>query len=893
MELQETRMSKDEKDGGSDLDIFEGLGKKGAKAAAPPPPPPGSAASDPSVNAAARSMRVDAKRTLLGIPGPATLPTELRGKAQAPSGAASTTSSRPPPLPRRASLPDIQATSGAVSTTAESGGSTPPSQTTPSVPAGSRPAIRKATTHPPSNSAARAATVATSPPVAAVAPGTTARPNGKANLDWDDEEATTVFKEEDRKKAASGAPPADKAAAAEQNEESGQQLQSVAPSPEPERASMDAILSEPPRHAQVPTNSPAGATPAPDADVAPITVQEPAVIADSAPITVQELATVVTSTSAAETDAPPAPALVATPAAESPRPDVTSPLDTLGSRSAPPAPEPGATSLSGAFPSLAQKPGSLSPPGLPPAARVRLAPPPMSRGPRSTTPPPPHVGPPRTPGASAAPPPRPPPPPGQVTTAPMHMPERPRDDGWGPQGTAPFKQEQMPSTAPPSLARGLEGGNPAGGLTSHPPVMPLAYPSIPPAVSAYPARHAPAHPSPSRASNLPPVGRTMEQTMRTRPSSKTPLIASIVGAVVAIAAGVFFLMPRSGTLVVNVADAKGGVVNHLEILVDGAKRCESAPCIVHDVSSGIHEVKVAAKGFESPAPRALTFDGRPVQTDFQLLPAKGAAGTGFKVAAPQPGLRLQVDGKDVGPLPQEVRDLEPGEHKLHFTGDRYQPLDKTITVAKDEMVELGNVNLRVTKGKATIQLTTAGAKVVLVNGPTRKEVPTFPIAIEFDPSEKWELSATKDGFDEFKERVVFDDGQAEKTFTITLTPKSAAVGAVPAAPSATAAVVAAPTAPTAPREPATVPKAAPKDVKPAAEPAASEPETLLKINSLPASSIVLDGKPIGVTPQPHVVVTPGPHTITFVNAEQSLKKTINVDVKAGEAKAAFAKLRDD
>jgi hypothetical protein len=30
----------------------------------------------------------------------------------------------------------------------------------------------------------------------------------------------------------------------------------------------------------------------------------------------------------------------------------------------------------------------------------------------------------------------------------------------------------------------------------------------------------------------------------------------------------------------------------------------------------------------------------------------------------------------------------------------------------------------------------------------------------------------------------------------------------------------------------------------------------------------------------------------FVNAEQSLKKSITVDVKAGETKAAFAKLRD-
>ncbi len=377
----------------------------------------------------------------------------------------------------------------------------------------------------------------------------------------------------------------------------------------------------------------------------------------------------------------------------------------------------------------------------------------------------------------------------------------------------------------------------------------------------------------------------MERTIHTRPASKTPLVAGMLIGVAAIAASaVFFLMPRTGMLVVNVADTRGGAVSNLEVTVDRTKRCDSAPCIVRDVSAGVHEVKVVAKGFEPPAPRAVTVDGRrDVPTDFQLVAAKASAGTGFKVSAPQPGLKLQVDGKDVGDLPQEIKDLEPGEHKLHFTGERYQPLDKTISVGKDEIVDLGNVNLKVAKGKATIQLATTGAKVVLVSGTTRKEVPQFPMAIEFDTNDKWELIATKDGFEELKQPIVFEDGQAEKTFNITLSPKGSATTAA---------------APPTPRDPsslAAAPKAASAVVKPAAsaDTSAATGETVLKINSLPASSIVLDGKPIGVTPQAHVPVSPGTHTITFVNAEQSLKKTISVDVKAGETKAAFAKLREE
>lgn len=381
--------------------------------------------------------------------------------------------------------------------------------------------------------------------------------------------------------------------------------------------------------------------------------------------------------------------------------------------------------------------------------------------------------------------------------------------------------------------------------------------------------------------------------MVVRQPSKAPLYGAILAGVAVLAGAVAFFMPRTGTLVVNVADTKGGAVQNLEVLVDGTKRCDSAPCIVNEISAGVHEVKVVAKGYEALAPRAVTVDSkRDVPTDFQLSPAKTAAGTGFKVAATHSGVKLAVDGKDIGLLPQELRDLGAGEHKLHFSGERYAPLDKTVSIAKDEIVDIGNVTLKVLKGKATIQLGTPGAKVYLVNGANRKEVPQFPMAIEFDPNEKWELQGTKDGFDEYREKIAFDDGQSEKTYNVTLSPKGSSPS-IAHVPAAAFAPQSAPVAPAAPVAKAAAPAAAPVEApKKEAAPATAGGESVLKINSLPAASIVLDGKPIGVTPQTHVVVSPGSHTIMFVNSEQSLKKTITVDVKAGETKPAFAKLRD-
>ena len=44
----------------------------------------------------------------------------------------------------------------------------------------------------------------------------------------------------------------------------------------------------------------------------------------------------------------------------------------------------------------------------------------------------------------------------------------------------------------------------------------------------------------------------------------------------------------------------------------------------------------------------------------------------------QPGVKLFVDGKEVGPLPQELRDLTPGDHKVRLAGtDRYAPFEKS------------------------------------------------------------------------------------------------------------------------------------------------------------------------------------------------------------------------
>ncbi len=129
-----------------------------------------------------------------------------------------------------------------------------------------------------------------------------------------------------------------------------------------------------------------------------------------------------------------------------------------------------------------------------------------------------------------------------------------------------------------------------------------------------------------------------------------------------------------------------------------------------------------------------------------------------------------------------------------------------------------------------------------------------------------------------------------------------AVAAPKPAPAAPAAPVAPTVAATPKPAPAPAPAPAPTPA-PVAKPVVAAPSPAaagstagmgtLTINSLPASSVKVDGKGIGSTPIKNYTVKAGKHTITFENAEEGLTKTIEVDVAPGEDKKAIAKLRSE
>jgi hypothetical protein len=292
-------------------------------------------------------------------------------------------------------------------------------------------------------------------------------------------------------------------------------------------------------------------------------------------------------------------------------------------------------------------------------------------------------------------------------------------------------------------------------------------------------------------------------------------------------------------------------------------------------------VKVLADGYDAPAPQSVSVDSRKdAMASFTL--SATSKGQGLKVGGVQPGVKLYVDEKEIGPLPQEVRDLTPGDHTIKVAGsERYQPLEQHVTVTRDSVQDLGTVTLKVLKGKATISLGTQGARVYLVSGTDRRELPMLPISVDIDTTKTWSLQGSKPGYNDYTQAISFDDGQAEKTYAVSLDLKG-----TPAAPAPVTYASPPPAAPA--PAPAPAPAAAPAPVAVASPDSGGD--AFLNINSIPASTCFLDGRSLGSTPKIHVTVKPGKHTVKFVNSDQGLSKTISVSVGSGETKTAAANL---
>ncbi|MBK8257793.1 MAG: PEGA domain-containing protein [Polyangiaceae bacterium] len=461
-------------------------------------------------------------------------------------------------------------------------------------------------------------------------------------------------------------------------------------------------------------------------------------------------------------------------------------------------------------PSLPKPPGSLGPlpPVAPPPSKVGAALPPPSAPPPPPLPPPPGLS-----AESRAPAPLPPPVPPPAASLGSQLGLSPKKKGgaggaavdmdWDDEEESTHVYDKatdgMPMPAPPQPrpAAGLPAVSKASAAASllaasggaaKPSVQPPTVPPAPP-LPTIPQSVAPQPPVPAQ-----PASRLDEPTaIRPRPvvpqqqgGSKAGIVLGGLALVVVLALAAFMLVPRKGELNIDVKSKTGGPVAKAEIFINGQKKCDTAPCLVKDLEAGSVSIKVL--GDFAPAEQTgMVEAGKEKAVLIQVEVGKpanepatasgpSASQAGLKIAGATEGAKVFIDGAEKGTLPIDLKDLAPGTHKVRIeAGDRYEKVERSVEIAGGETKDLGTIKLKVLKGQVVLELGTAGANVAIVPDKSKKieisdkQWKSQPVKIELDPGEGYKLIATKKGFDDFKQEISFDDGQAVKTIKIDMT----------------------------------------------------------------------------------------------------------------------------
>lgn len=431
----------------------------------------------------------------------------------------------------------------------------------------------------------------------------------------------------------------------------------------------------------------------------------------------------------------------------------------------------------------------------------------------------------------------------------------PNDVGWDDDDDKTTIYDKDTQAAAQSLLQ------PSGGAQRPPPPM-----SRPPAammqpVSANVMGRTTAPPSPHEASfSMPPPRGSTQRVL--------PYLLAVVGAGV-VGVLVLLILPKKGALTVTVAGGPGNKpLAAVEVVVDDRLRCRESPCELTGLKPGTHYVEVRASGYQGTAKSAVAVVGAQTAVhNVQLI----RAGTGIKVFGEGAGLQLSVDGQAFGPLPQELRQMEPGEHVVQVAGGpRYEVFQQRIVVDPGRMTPIGPIKLKVIEGLATIKAgaNAEGAEVMLKVGDSRRMLPALPVRLEVETKRSHVLVAKRKGFVSFEQPIVFEDGQAEKTITVNLSERHSPR---PAAPVVAVA-----------RPPArSIAKATPRTESPSRAPVPAT-ESRITLRSSPPSNVVLDGRPLGHTPHDGIEIKPGKHRVIFIRGRE--RKLKMIDVPAGESR---------
>lgn len=270
----------------------------------------------------------------------------------------------------------------------------------------------------------------------------------------------------------------------------------------------------------------------------------------------------------------------------------------------------------------------------------------------------------------------------------------------------------------------------------------------------------------------------------------------------------------------------------------------------------------------------------------------GPVVTGLESGGTRQSVKVFMNSVEKGTLPLESQRHRPGIRETGLEGGgRYnRTRARTPSTSFKAKSKAGRAQLKVLKGQVAIELTTDNPTNVTllrtdskIEKKLREHLEVAARQVRVQPGRDVEVVATKKGYDDFTQDVSFDDGNAE-TIRVELTEKGKAASASAAAT-------------TAPRRghvdhPGAGENhvdehdaASDKSASAATPPDKGATGTgTLNIKLDPCSKVVLDGRATGSGSPKMASASPaGSHTVTFIHPEKG-KKSVTVQVKAGEAK---------
>jgi serine/threonine-protein kinase len=440
-----------------------------------------------------------------------------------------------------------------------------------------------------------------------------------------------------------------------------------------------------------------------------------------------------------------------------------------------------------------------------------------------------------------------------------------------------------PSLSPPQVPTGADAAS------AEPPPVPI----YPPTIEVAPQRERELPTAPSSRRPTPPRVEAVVPEAHLSPIVSEPPWAATVGpkmgsprvglryAVLAFAASALVtvlvlrsIIPGKGSVMVTAVGVAGLPVENAQALIDGAPACAPVPCRVSKLREGRHVLTIKAPGYQPTEPKPLNIAaGNDSLVLVSLTPENTA---GLHVRVPGRGLRVFLDGEDRGEAPLTIGGLSPTEHTIRIAGSPlYAPFEQKITLKPNsnatfapELVAL-QAFITITPGAGA-----QSASVEVLGGPQRKAVVELPARIEVPPLGNYRVRARRPGYQDFETELRFGEGEAEKQVHIELAPIGAPVAAAPApapakTPSNTVLPVVLEETPAKPSAPATASSGT------------------LNLSSVPASNVIVDGRPIGPTPQ-RLTLAAGSHSVMFVHPVRG-RKSMTVKVEPGKSAAASAK----